>query len=435
MTTTPENDANRADRGVPPGSVPFETIERDARDALSRVRQSALSFDADFENGTLGGVVRLGLDWYHIGLRPDTHYRFHFRVRGCGGREVVFEFACRNIKDPRYNEGRWTWSVNNPPTMPVVSYDGRNWRPVDHFERHEQEIGMYRFRHRFDGDEAYLCHQHPYTYSDLLDWLRALPKPAGLVVDVLGRTRNGFPQPVLTVAEESASRDLAVLIAREDADETTGSWGIEGLVGALLGPAFQELRARCTFKIVPMVGIDGVVAGAHHSAGYGYGGCRWHEDPSPAEIETVKNGMRQWVRQGYRLKLAGKLHGHHSFGMGDCLCDGVKTPLPALKKAFEEGLTRYSCGAWSVNRGEVTIRPQGFFERFVLDEFGALETFATHICGGSPDQARRGGEALLHGIERWLTSGSSEQPRTWQRMDGAHECRTTGDPTQGASTP
>ncbi len=404
---SPDTAVSRPEDGDPPGGVAVETIARDARDVLARVGLAPLSFDADFENGTLDRVVRLGLDWYHIDLRPDTHYRFHFRVKGCRNREVVFEFACRNIKDARYDEGRWTWSVKDPPTMPLFSYDGRTWRPVDHFERHEQEIATYRFRHRFAEDDAVLCHQHPYTYSDMLAWLRALPQTTELGVDVLGRTRNGFPQPVLTVAEASASRDLVVLIAREDADETTGSWGIEGLVGALLGPAFRDLRSRCTFKIVPMVGIDGVVAGAHHSAGYGYGGSRWHEDPSPTEIETVKNGMRQWVNQGYRLKLAGKIHGHHGFGMGDCLCDGVKTPLPALKQAFEEGLVQYSRGNWPVNRGQVTIRPEGFFERFVLDEFGVLETFATHICGGTPNQARRGGEALLHGIERWLAPGAS----------------------------
>lgn len=397
--TKPEPSRNR----TPSGNPVLVEMEREARDLLGRARQSSLSFDADFENGTLGRVEQLGIDWYHIGLRPDAHYRFHFRVRGCRGREIVFEFACRNIKDSRYDEGRWTWSVKDPPTMPLVSTDGKVWKPVDFFERHEQELGRYRFRHRFEEDEAYLCHQHPYTYSDMLEWLRRMGERPGLEIDILGRTRNGFPQPVLTVADESGPRDLVVLIAREDADETTGSWGIEGLVGALMGPAFEELRARYTFKIVPMVGIDGVVAGSHHSAGYGYGGRRWHERRSPAEIETVKEGMRQWVAQGYRLKLAGKLHGHHGFGMGDCLCDGVLTPLPALKKAFEEGLSQYSNGTWSVNKGQVVIRPQRYFERFVVDEFGVFDTFGTHICGGSPDQARRGGDALLHGIAKWLT--------------------------------
>lgn len=90
----------------------------------------------------------------------------------------------------------------------------------------------------------------------------------------LGVTRNGFAQPMLTVTDNASAKDLVVLIGREDADETTGSWGIEGMVRALLSPSLQDLRRRYIFKIVPMVGIDGVVAGAHHSAGYGYGGVR-----------------------------------------------------------------------------------------------------------------------------------------------------------------
>ncbi len=99
-----------------------------------------------------------------------------------------------------------------------------------------------------------------------------------------------------------------VLIGREDADECGGSFGVEGLVNYLLCEG-KELLQKYVFKIIPMVGIDGVIAGVTHSAGYGYSGKNWHKKPAPDEIENAKNAIRKWVAIGGELVLAGKLRG------------------------------------------------------------------------------------------------------------------------------
>ena len=398
------------------GVMSPENLDRAAKAVAARIQEPPLTFSGDFENGSLDRVVRLGPDWYHIILREDTWYRFYFRVNGCAGREILFEFSCREINKPGYEEGKQRWIVSNPPIMPLVSYDRVNWQPVEHIEKHERDPGKYCFRHTFTADEAFVCHHHPYTYSDMLAWLKTLHGTPGLAIGTLGVTRNGFPQPVLTVTDNASTKDLVVLIGREDADEVTGSWGIEGLVRALLSPSLRDLRSRYVFKIVPMVGIDGVVAGAHHSAGYGYGGYRWHQEPSPKEIQNVKIAMRQWVRQGYRLKLAGKLHGFESFRFGDTLFDGFMTASDAFRQTAFERASHYarsvfkqewpepSWPEWQTAKGTQTlaIRPHGFFERFVLDEFGIYEVFGTHIAGDSPDAARRGGEAMMQGVAGYL---------------------------------
>ncbi|MFA5859439.1 MAG: M14-type cytosolic carboxypeptidase, partial [Elusimicrobiota bacterium] len=247
----------------------FEDMERTAREAIARISSSPLLFDADFENGSLDRVVRLGMDWYHIILRQDTWYRFFFRIKGCRDREVIFEFTCRNINNSNYDEGKGRWIKSGDIVKPLFSYDRKRWQPVDHIEKHFQDPGKYRFSHRFTEDEAYVSYHHPYTYSDMLDWLKLFKNEPRVTIGTLGTTRNGFPQPVLSITDAPSAGDMVVLIAREDADEITGSWGIEGVVRALLAPESRDLLKRYTFKIVPMVGIDGVVAGAHHSAGYG----------------------------------------------------------------------------------------------------------------------------------------------------------------------
>ena len=426
--TTQEGPVGNPREGdVGDAGMSLEDLDAAARLVAQRIAEPPLEFDADFENGSLDRVVRLGPDWYHIILRQDTWYRFFFRVKGCAGREIVFEFTCREIHTPGYSEGRGRWYVTDPPSMPLISYDGVHWEPVEHIEKHRQDPGKYVFRHTFVEDEAFVSHHHPYTYSDMLAWLKTLDGVSGIRIDMLGKTRNGFPQPVLTLTDAASSKELVVLICREDADEITANWGVEGLVRALLSPGFQDVLKHYTFKIVPMVGIDGVVAGAHHSAGYGYGGNLWHQTPSPIEIENVKNGIRQWIGEGYRLRMFGTLHGVESWRGGNTMFDGIRTASPALRDAFVEGMAQYTKG-WKTpwrheNSSGVKVRDKGFRERWVLDEYGVSEVFETHILGETPDQARRGGEALMHGLAHWLRKSAQEGPDAEERGNEAGENR------------
>lgn len=396
-------DAPLPRNGAVAGALSAIDLDRAARDVAERLAAPPLAFDAAFENGSLDRVVRLGPDWYHIELRPDTWYRFHFRVRGCRGREVCFEFTCRNISNASCDEGKGRWTKSGGLVKPLVSDNRRDWKPVAFFEKHQQDPGKYRFVHRFTADEAYLCHHQPYTYGDLLEWLKTLRDHPLVRCEALGKTRNGFVQPVLTVADHPSGTDLVVLIGREDADENVGSWGVEGLVRALLdADALRPLLKRYTFKIVPMVGIDGVVAGAHHSAGYSYGGSRWHLEPAPAEIENVKRGIRHWVAAGQTLRLAGKVHAPQCF-TADIGYDGILTASARLKKTVEAGVAHYSQGRYVASpRRDPAIRPKGYFERFVFDAFELYEVFGTHVHGDSPDSARRAGAALMHGLGVWL---------------------------------
>lgn len=379
-------------------------LDRAKAKVEERLHETPMHFDAGFENGSLDRVVRLGPDWYHIELRPDTWYRFHFRVKQCRGREAIFEFTCRNMNRDGIDAGKNRWTKSGRLVQPRISYDGKTWQPVDHFEQHAQDPGKYRFRHRFTEDVAWICHHQPYTYSDMLEWLKTVQDRPAVRCETLGHTRNGFLQPVLTIGDTPAPKDLVVILGREDADENVGSWGVEGLVETLCSDAFRPLTKQVTFKIVPMVGIDGVVAGAHHSAGYGYGGGCWHLEPAPTEIENVKNGIRRWIEVGHRVVLAGKIHSPQSF-THDVGYDAILTASASVKKIIENEMARFSEGKWQATKSpsrDLAIRPKGYFERFILDEFGLYDVFGTHLHGESADNARSSGAGLMHGIREWL---------------------------------
>ena len=366
-----------------------------------------LEFDADFENGSMDRMVRLGTDWYHLMLRPDTWFFFHFRVRGCRGREIIFEFTRRETTStaecPLGKGARDVWPPSEPydELKPFVRYPGGEWRRADRMETDRRFPRSYRFAHTFQEDEAYVCYTHPYTHSDMLAWIETVRADARVSLDSLGQSRNGVSQPLLTIAGPEAPKDLVLLISREDSDEPLASWGIEGVVRRLLAPECEELLRRFTFKIVPMVCVDGVIAGATHSAGYGYGGGRWHEEPAPAEIENVKRAIQAWVEQGYRLNLAGKLHGGYGLRSTQDVALASQDTLTA-RPEIRDALKRDTDAFWVGKPTELQVRPLGFFERYLLDALGFTQSFGTHIQAADPENARRCGEGLMRNMAAWL---------------------------------
>ena len=378
------------------------------------INQSKITFDADYENACVKSVTRLGLDWYHIDLRPDTWYRFNFRMTGCKGREIIFDFTCLDTPDKRLSEGHFRWLYNEGYVHPVISYDGKNWEKVDNIEKVKENYGTYRFKHTFKEDTAYVSHQVPYTYSDMIDWIKTLENNPNVDVEIIGTTRNNIPQPALTVTDNRKSRDMVIIIAREDADETGGSFGLEGFVDYLLNEK-KYLLDKYVFKIVPMVGIDGVVSGATHSAGYGYSGRNWNLEKSPAEIENAKEFIRKAVNDGYQIVLAGKLHG------ASCpkIDKGIDSFLISDKKVLdllEAGLKEYYNRDWEPgnwdNEGDLSFmypcpsipqpRPLGYFERFIMDEFKTNNVFGTHILEYLPEVSIDGGKAVMNAVANFL---------------------------------
>lgn len=386
-------------------------MELKAFDYESYKNSGNITYDTDFEYATVESLTRLGKDWYSIKLRDNTWYRFCFRIKGCKGKEIIFDFICPDTFYPETSGGKLRWEFKEGFNRPFVSYDGKRWEQVSDISRVPTYKGYYRFKHFFEEDTAYISFNVPYTYSDLMEWLLSLESLDNVKIESIGKTRNGIEEPAVTITDNPASDKLVVLIGREDADECGGSFGVEGLVDYLLNEG-KELLSKYVFKIIPMVGIDGVVAGATHSAGYGYSGFNWHKEPSPKEIENAKNAIRGWVNNGGEIVLAGKLHGasypNVSRGLDDILACNEN-----LRSTFYREIKRYlgdswNPGSYNINSewhtysSELAVREKGYFERFIMDEFGTDHVFGTHILEGQPNEPREGGRALMHAIHVFL---------------------------------
>ena len=62
-----------------------------------------------------------------------------------------------------------------------------------------------------------------------------------------------------------SDKPIIVLTGRVHPGETNASWVMEGILDFLTGdtPEAEDLRSHFTFKIVPMLNVDGVINGCH----------------------------------------------------------------------------------------------------------------------------------------------------------------------------
>ena len=368
--------------------------------------EDPLTIDSDFEGGSIGHVMRLGENYYFLELRPDTTYQFSIRLRHCKGRKVVISFRCRDYKPSHadLNGGNRHWRWPDGLVKPVVSGDRKHWKEVDSFTNDRSTYDdLYTIVHTFDTDTAYVASAEPYLYSDLLAYLDTLPDDPRVKRSVFGLSRNKIEQPLLTISGNPDSRKAVLIISREDADEFTGSYALEGLVNHLIShaPECDAALKRFTFYIAPMVGVDGVIAGSYHSAGYGYGGSLFHLDDPPEEIANVKKLAHSIVDGGSELVLAGKLHGKWSMALDPFVnpVDFLTASPKLLKTLYECATPDWRPTVWSKS---LTIRPQGFFERFIVDDFGLMDVFGCHASGHSYEQLRNLGRDLLKALLKFL---------------------------------
>lgn len=370
--------------------------------------KDGLVFTSDYEGGSLDRAVRCGQNYYSLLLRPDSWYYFNFHVTGCKDLELVFQFCTREISsDPHgvYREGGLRWrSQDGRLVSPVYSYDGKTWHKVDHMLKAGGIQGSYIFRHRFTENEVYIAYSPTYLYSDLQAYLARLSQNPLVQISSVGSTRCGVDMPLVTITRNPQAKDTILIISREDADEIVSSYSAEGMLDFLISgdPDAEWLLERYVFRMVPMVSIDGVVAGCVHSAGYGYGGLLWNVPFSPRELENIKDYVRKLAASGQRIAFAAQLHSSQTMDRypGDGHEINYETHNERLYKTLLTQTTEY----WdpSPNNSYLIMSEVGFFNRFLIDNFNVNDCFCTHVQGSNPDEGRFCGRDLLRAVIAYL---------------------------------
>lgn len=281
---------------------------------------------SDFESGS-PGLWRVESDT-HVLFTPRRDWDqdsvntavtwFYGCLSNVLDREVTLEAA--GLDYTVYNGVRGTFLPFARNTYPVFSYDRENWQrftccTADSLAR------TFRMRQVFSRDTVWVAYTIPYTLSRLEALLQQVKACPAVRVEAPGRSVEGRPLYLVTVAEPSPapgdSRPVVWVAARQHAFESGGSWAAEGLLRFLASdsPEAVELRRRLVFRVWPMLNPDGVENGGTRFNARGVDLNRhWHQsdplsdDPARApEITLVKKALAAW-RASHRLDLWINIH-------------------------------------------------------------------------------------------------------------------------------
>lgn len=116
----------------------------------------------------------------------------------------------------------------------------------------------------------FFAYSIPYTYSQLLNDINALP---GNIVkkNILGRSLSGVDIPVLHITNHdqiAVPKKNIFIIGRTHPGESNGSHVLNGFINFICSSIDQavQLRDKINFIIVPMANPDGVIMGNSRSS-------------------------------------------------------------------------------------------------------------------------------------------------------------------------
>lgn len=262
----------------------------------------AISFRTDFPggNGVALGVAELPAQ---VAVRfaaepkncPEAMW-FHFRVEGLAGRPL----RCI-LGNPEQTLGGTDWSKNRIVHRPA----GSEWARSGPAQQDNADGGRIEWAWQFDGghESMEIAHCYPYQPEDLQATLREL---GGVFSSApIGVSSKGRPLARIYSAMPDPARPAALLLARNHAGETPGSWVLDGVLRHLA--ACERLRDAATWWAVPFVDLDDVIEGSYGKDPYPHDCNRSYGNGKRAEtIAVVADAVR--LRDASRSVLVVDLH-------------------------------------------------------------------------------------------------------------------------------
>jgi hypothetical protein len=333
---------------------------------------STLVFESRFESGNLRTAFQVSEQEYDLTIRPDfntTHHTqtYYFSVRNTR-RNKVYKFNMINFVKPAslYNSGMQPLVYSTRASQEKDNPKGwyRSGSNICYYQNH---IARGSSRQKFyytlsftvefpyENDTVYFayksverrqkmgsisllsdtvliwllgpfpfCLSYPYTYTALnrdLHLLESDPvRSRYLKRRVLCKSLAGNDVDLLTITnfatpeEEIRARRGVVYTARVHPGESNSSWIMRGALEFLTSedPIAVALRDRFVYKIVPMLNVDGVVAGNYRCSLAGVDLNRHWKTPSPTIHPTIY-ATKQMIKRMAAVRpilMCVDLHGH-----------------------------------------------------------------------------------------------------------------------------
>lgn len=304
---------------------PSKTIFPQSRDSPHGPK---ITLDSFFESGNLAFAFRPNPSQLMLFLNVDTNTRghtqwFYFTAVAEGSVRISMEIL--NMSKPT--------SIFSRGGRPVWSLDNRNWHPVSQATYSEtkgvdrtlwlppeyRSVNSLKFPFEFEAKKkVYFAYGVPYTYSDLIKTLKVLhTKQNPPQQSVLCTTESGIPVPILAFrcTSEDPNPPAILVIARTHPGETCGSHMVNGAIQWLMSDneASGKLRSIFDVHVLPMVNVDGVIAGNFRTGLAGDDLNRRFSKPAELLHPTVvalKNYVKNVNRTRGSVVCCLDLHGH-----------------------------------------------------------------------------------------------------------------------------
>lgn len=272
-----------------------------------------LQLTASFENGSLGGWKQNEkgeIVLQHAAGSGDLWY--YFQVDHCLNQTLTFVFE--KARADYFGEHN----------VPVVSYDRQHWSfikdriivPLNE----NQAVVRFSFTHTFAKNRAWIAYAPPFSNSFLDQITQNIANHSHVNVNNLCASAiHNASIPILSITDpeiQSNEKKGVLLLCREDAYESAGSWLALGVIRFILSDdaVASAIKRRCTFLIVPIFDADGVTMGrVIHPLREGGGDVFWTETwPETTysfhEQRQMKLFLQQWKDKGNSIDYSFRIH-------------------------------------------------------------------------------------------------------------------------------
>ncbi|EFO62692.1 Nuclear ATP/GTP-binding protein [Giardia lamblia P15] len=272
---------------------------------------SELLFDANFESGNLSTTERIDDTEYNVFIKPDFNLKvrfwFYFRVANITPKlPYIFHILS-------FSKGKTTFLTEQTPL--VRSTSRNKWERIPRNQCFYYASSKHKcytnnpvlsFVFQFDKIEDYFfAFSYPFTYSMLTKFNSRLinHKLPFIRLFNIGKTYNGNDFPILVINQdierilsysptsiaadnvslpfEVQDKRIVWVSARVHPGEVPSSYILHGLLEFLISnsPVAKFLRTKIIFILIPMVNIDGVMAGFYRGSAAGVDLNRTYYNP------------------------------------------------------------------------------------------------------------------------------------------------------------
>ncbi|WOO43282.1 M14-type cytosolic carboxypeptidase [Rubellicoccus peritrichatus] len=209
-----------------------------------------ITIDANFPGGN---IIVSGREQNTFFIRQDLRdnmmdwFYWCFRVRGASGKKLTFKFT-----------GTRAIGVHGP----AISTDFSKWKWLGLSQ--PDEYGEFSYSFEQGEDLVFFSNAIPYVKKNLDEFLEDHRPDKNLDISTLAHTKKGTPVPMITLGRKMEEHTKKiVIVARQHASESMGSYVLEGFMEAFLSQTQvgHWFQSNTTCICIPLVDIDGVEAG------------------------------------------------------------------------------------------------------------------------------------------------------------------------------